>query len=242
MAPLIYPPNGSFPPPTSMLNAFTPVAGRHYFARCGTVGQSGAEIGDNCTLTPVVFNQTINVDALTIKVIQSSLASAGGLGFEYVLFIYDTDPTTSLPKNLLVDTGPLEIQPRDEEFLSDNTTPNPLYNEGSAVLTTTVTPTELEAGKTYWVGIVSRIMGTPDPNDPQTFFDCNTPNGLGPFSDAGLATEDLDNFTAAGALYCGSMLIELLDEGFDFPLQDPLDIPANSFTGVSIRVGVRVEE
>lgn len=214
---------------------FKPVADKVFFPRTSV---QEAALYLNAAVAPIMFTENTNIDGLCFRVAATSTTAAGATGWEARLFIYESDSTTGLPSDLLIGTSRYEVQPSDEEFLDDGTTPNPADGVDSLGVTITIASTQLDANKLYWVGAAYQYMASP--SGATMNFDCNLGTGTNPLADYGLDTSVLEFYTTASGLYLGEVVTALTGAN-DFTDTLPATITATEPTGINLKVGVKVE-
>lgn len=231
----------SYPPSTGSFVGgagavpYAPVADKVFFPRTSHKEQ---DCDGQFAAAPIMFTVDTTIDGLCFRASTIPDTTAGATNWEARLFIYESDPTTGLPKDLLISTSRYELAPSDEAFLDDGTTPNPADGLSRLGVVISITPTQLDANKLYWVGAACQYMAAPSGSALQ--FDSNVGTGTNPLADYGIDPANLEFYTTAAGLYLPEVS-DALTGANDFTDPLPATITQTDISSPFIKVGVKVE-
>jgi hypothetical protein len=231
----------SYPPSTGSFVGgagavpYAPVAGKVFFPRTSHKEQ---DCDFQFAVAPIMFTVNTTINGLCFRVSSIPASTAGATNWESRLFVYTSDATTGLPKNLHTSTTRYELAPSDEEFLDDGTTPNPADGLNALGVVRSVTPIQLDANKLYWVGAACQYMAAPTGDAIQ--FDSNVGTGTNPLADYGIDSANLQYYTTPAGLYLPEVE-DALTGANDFTDTLPATITQTGLATPFIKVGVRVQ-
>jgi hypothetical protein len=222
---------------------YTPQYGRVYFPRTSAKEYNPRNL--DLAVTPIVFGQNTQVDALVFRLIRNYAVTEGNTnGIEIRAALYEADPSNPIkPLTLLTpDVLYKKILPRDIEF--DGETPNPYYSEYPGQQWAVVLPfsyINIDANKHYFVGAALKEIPGESYGGQMPQVDCHVGTGLFPFADEGMSTNDVQYYTTPSAWYLDYPNYVFSEGTFaTAEIGSTLPYVSDAMVGTALKVGVRI--